>query len=170
MENNSLNNFKGLKNKKLRENRFDVPKDYFNSFEDVVMAKLKAEVLYKDEISKIPKDYFETLENDVIQKVTPETKVISLRRRLLKIITPVAVAASIILAIVLTNNSKSVTFDSLTNADLEQWINQETINDAEIATIFLEEELTAIYFETDVTNSEILNYLNQNEIEITYEN
>ena len=171
MSSKDLNNFKELKNSSLQENSFQVPEDYFNNLEDVVLAKLKAEVIYKNETSEIPKDYFDTIETDVFQKIKPKIKVISLRSRILKIATPIAVAASIILTVVLTNNSNSVTFDSLTNADIENWIEQEIINETEIASIFLDEELTDFYLETDISDNDMLDYLNENEIEnLIYEN
>ena len=171
MSSKDLNNFKELKNSSLQENSFKVPEDYFNNLEDVVLAKLKAEVIYKNETSEIPKDYFDTIETDVFQKIKPKGKVISLRSRIIKITTPIAVAASIILAIVLTNNSNTVTFDSLTNADIENWIEQEIINETEIASIFLDEELTDFYLETDISDNDMLDYLNENEIEnLIYEN
>ena len=171
MSTKDLNNFKELKNSSLQENSFEVPEDYFNSLEDTVLAKLRAEVLYKNETSEIPNDYFDQIENNILQKIKPKGKVISLRSRILKIATPIAVAASILLAVVLTNNSKSVTFDSLTNADIENWIQQETINETEIASIFLDEELTDFYLETDISDSDMLDYLNENEIEnLIYEN
>ena len=171
MKNHSLNNFKELKNSSLQKNNFEVPEDYFNNLEDTVIAKLKAEVLYKNDTSDLPEDYFDKIETEVFQKIKPKSKIISLRNRILKIVTPIAVAASIILAVVLTNNSKSITFDSLTNADIENWIEQETMNETEIASIFLDDELTDFYLETDISDNEIFDYLNENEIEhLIYEN
>ena len=111
MSTKDLNNFKEFNNSTFQKNNFEVPEDYFNSLEDSVLAKLKAKVIYKDETSELPKDYFDEIENNVLKKLKSQRKVVSLRSRIIKIVTPIAVAASIILAIVLTNNSNTVTFD-----------------------------------------------------------
>jgi len=171
MKPNNTNNFKELNDSNLQKNSFEVPDNYFNNIEDIVFAKLKAEVLYKNDTPEIPNDYFDEIDSTILKKITPKNKVISLRNRIIKIGAPIAIAASILFAVILTNNSQAVTFDSLSTADLDYWIEQEIINDTEIAIIFNENELSDIYLETNASEDEIFNYLKNNEIEnLIYEN
>jgi len=171
MKPNKTNNFKELNDSNLQKNSFEVPDNYFNNIEDIVFAKLKAEVLYKNDTPEIPNDYFDEIDSTILKKITPKNKVISLRNRIIKIGAPIAIAASILFAVILTNNSQAVTFDSLSTADLDYWIEQEIINDTEIAIIFNENELSDIYLETNASEDEIFNYLKNNEIEnLIYEN
>ena len=79
---------------------FTVPESYFTGIEDELFSKLIEEKLPKHNGFKTPKSYFEELE-DLIIKKTKKGKVITLKRKKIKLI---SVAASIALLLFFGSN------------------------------------------------------------------
>ncbi|TMM28849.1 hypothetical protein FDT66_13165 [Polaribacter aestuariivivens] len=128
MENNIKNNEDFLKSITGKNTGFSAPSNYFDTAEDRFSSFIFEESLPKENSFKTPDSYFENLENEIINKAFPtkETKVISLKSRFLKII-PVASAACIALFLGITyfntiNNKAEITFDSIAQLDIENWI------------------------------------------------
>ena len=162
-----------------KENGFSTPKNYFNSIEENIELKLSEDNLKKENGFKIPDSYFTDLEDTILAKVTStekETKVISFKERILKMI-PIAAAASIILFIGLNsfifNKTEELTLDSLSDNDMEYWLDSNALttndivmvlnddllaeNDFSFATI--EDENIEDYINS-IDNTSILNELN----------
>ena len=100
-------------------NGFSVSKNYFDNLEDAIEIKVFENSFPKQQVFTTPHSYFKSLDNNILTKVSTtkkETKVISFKERVLKII-PVSVAASLILFIGLNsfvfNTDKKLTLDSL---------------------------------------------------------
>jgi|GEM_PF-725522 len=163
-------------NIKPSKTTFTTPKNYFDSVEDVVFAKLKAEVLTQNNTNtEIPKDYFNNVEASIFSKLNSENtpKVISLKSRVLKFMLPVAIAASFLLIIILNNNSKTVTFNSLASDDIVNYFENDNANfdPLTVATLYSEDELDNKNISTTITNDEVVDYLIEEDLEqITYEN
>jgi len=98
---NELKNSEDFIRKKALNNGFSTPQNYFDSIEDAFSTRLREEMLPKKQGFKTPDTYFDTLEDAILAKVEkPKTvKVISFRRRFIKMI-PVAAAAAIALLVV----------------------------------------------------------------------
>ena len=157
---------------KTRES-FQTPKNYFNSIEDIVITKLKAEALNTKNHNTLPENYFETLENKVITKIKTTPKVISLKSRFIKFAAPIAIAASLLLIFILNNTSTNVTFESLASSEIENWIDNGSIDiDAlTIASLYPEIELNDEIYSDSLSDEEVLEYLSQEDLEnILYEN
>jgi hypothetical protein len=157
-----------------------VPSNYFNTVESTFSTKQKENNFVKAKGFEIPDSYFNNLEDNILAKVPTtekETPVISLKKRLSKLI-PTAAAASIILFIGLNsfifNNSEEDLFDKLSDSEIESWIanNINLINDSDFAITYAD-----IGFDEDlvlpnsISNDELENYLNNTEnISIILEN
>lgn len=155
------------------QNPFIVPDNYFNSIEDIVITKLKAEALHIKNSNSIPENYFETLENKVLSEIKTTPKVISLKSKFIKYVAPIAIAASLLLIFVLNNSSTNVTFASLSSSEIENWIDNGSIDiDAlTIASIYPEIELNDEIYSESLSDEEVLEYLYQENLEnILYEN
>jgi hypothetical protein len=61
-----------LKHIKPTENSFKVPKGYFDTVEDAVLAKLSAEKLSDKEGFSTPEIYFENIEDSVLERIKKE--------------------------------------------------------------------------------------------------
>tara|TARA_R110001583_G_scaffold4351_2_gene25174 strand:+ start:8828 stop:9448 length:621 start_codon:yes stop_codon:yes gene_type:complete len=152
---------------------FTTPENYFNSIEAIVIARLKSEVIHKNIENSIPKNYFDSIEETVLTKISASSKIIQLKTRLTKFIVPIAIAASILLIFVLNDNSTTVSFDSLTLNEVENWIANGSIDyDAlSIASMYPEIELKNEIFTISVSDNEVLNYLYEEDLDaIIYEN
>ncbi|WP_339658794.1 hypothetical protein [uncultured Polaribacter sp.] len=146
---------------------FSTPTDYFNTLEDVISTKLIEENLSKENSFKVPDNYFSNLENKILENVTPpikETKIISLKNNILKLI-PFAAAASLLLFIGLNsfvfNTDEEITIDSLSDADLDYWLDSNTLNTNDIAFV-LEDDILEVgdfYFST-IKDETIEDYIN----------
>ena len=162
-------NFKNI----LSDQVFKTPENYFESLEDVLISKLKAEALQHNKLETIPKSYFDTIEDAVLMKIKENLKVVSLKSRISKYAVPLAIAASLLLLIILTNNDNTITFDSIATSEIEESIENGLIDiDAEnLATIFSDIEITENNLVAALSDDEVLEYLSNEELdEIIYEN
>jgi len=167
MENKIKNSEEFLNSILGKETGFSLPKNYFDTTEDTIEAKLTAEIFPKKNGFKTPDSYFKDLESEILTKVsTPEKepKVISFKDRVLKLI-PLAAAASIILFIGLNsfvfNKTEELTIDSLSDDDIEFWLDSNTIHTNDIA-IVLENDIleeSDFYF-SSLEDENIEDYIN----------
>ena len=167
MEHNIKNSEAYLNSILGKESSFSIPKSYFNTIEGAIEAKLTEEQFTKKEGFTIPDSYFKELENDILAKVlstTKETKIISFKERILKVI-PISAAAAVILFIgfnsFVFNTNEELTLDSLSEIDIEYWLDANTLNTYEI-TIALEDVVldeNDFYFAT-LEDKNIEDYIN----------
>ncbi|OEK07601.1 hypothetical protein A8C32_17545 [Flavivirga aquatica] len=138
MNNNNLHNIKST--------GFTTSNDYFESFDEKMLSKLKNEN-YFDSIKntgfKVSENYFDTLEDAIISKVSNERepKVIQIfsKRNLVYIS---SMAAAILLLFNLAIFDDKPTFDSLDIETVENYIMNQNINSFEIASLLTDEELS----------------------------
>ena len=165
---------KNIAHKKTSDT-FKTPENYFSSVEDIVIAKLKAEAIQNtvENTSKIPENYFSSIEDAISTKLKTNSKVISLKSKFARVVAPLAIAASLLLIFILKNDTTTLTFDSLTSSDIENWIDNGGIDiDAlSIASIYPEIELNNDMYSATLSDNEVLNYLYEEDLdEIIYEN
>jgi len=156
-------------NNKLRKNPFEIPNGYFDSVEDIVLAKLKAEAMNKVNSSSVPDGYFETFEETVISEIkTSKPKVISLKSRVVKIMAPIAITASLLLVFILSSDNQLYTFEDLTSSDIEQWIENEdiTFDEIELALVIEDSDLSGFEHSSKYSDEELLEYLNESDLEL----
>lgn len=104
---------------------FSVPQNYFEEVEEKINTSVFIDSLPKEKAFNTPDDYFDTIEAQIQSRLateqTTETKVISLRKRVLQYI-PVAAAASVLLFIGINYfSSQKITFEDITITDIEYW-------------------------------------------------
>jgi len=138
-----------MKNNKLHQIKssgFKAPDGYLESFDDLLLNKLKSNNASKESHSpgfKVPDQYFETFDDIVFERIseTKEAKVIPLISWK-KVAYISGIAASILLMISLFNNNNSLpTFDSLETALIDEYIVEEDFSNEDIATL-LSDDLT----------------------------
>jgi hypothetical protein len=158
-----------MNNKKLhtiKNSGFKVPKGYFESLDDNVLGKLKANFNLRDIKSnsfKTPDDYFETFDEKLFKSLETETKV----RHLItwKQLTYISgIAASFLIFFNLYfSQPKNVNFDSLETASITNYLTEENFNTYELASLFSEDELTSDKFTEEPINESVLEeYLYEN--------
>lgn len=158
---------KSLHNNHLKQNKFTVPKGYFDNLEDVVITKLKAEALQISTQTKLPKNYFNSIENNVLERIKKDKK-----SKIIKLIMPVAVAASILIALLIPNLFTTNSFKNISKNEMEHWLNSQLIGTSSLDIIAVQDDLTieTSFFEA-VSDEEMVNYLNETDLEyILYEN
>ncbi len=156
-----------------KDSDFETPENYFDKFEDLVLTKLKVEALQNDESSVISEKYFENIEDTILNKIKPKAKAFPIKKGRAKYVAFFAIAASLLLIFILNNNSESLTFDSITTSEIENWIDNGNIDiDAlSIASMYTDIELDNDNFSTSLSDNEVLEYLNNEDLdEIIYEN
>ncbi|GFD76783.1 hypothetical protein MHM83_15640 [Tenacibaculum sp. Mcav3-52] len=104
---------------------FSIPQNYFEEIEEKINTSIFIDSLPKKKTFNTPDDYFDTIETQILSKLvteqTTETKVISLRKRILQYI-PLAAAASVLLFIGFNYfNTQKITFEDITITDIESW-------------------------------------------------
>lgn len=138
MKNNKLHN--------IKTSGFKEPDGYLESFDELLMNKLKENHSLKGLQNtgfKVPEHYFENFDDKIIKAVSSEkeVKVIPLMSWK-KAIYVSGIAASIILMISLFNNyNNKPTFDNLETALIDEYIIDEDFTNEDIATL-LSDDLT----------------------------
>lgn len=138
MKNNKLHN--------IKSSGFKEPDGYLESFDELLMNKLKENHSLKGLQNtgfKVPEHYFENFDDKIIKAVSSEkeVKVIPLMSWK-KAIYVSGIAASIILMISLFNNyNNKPTFDNLETALIDEYIIDEDFTNEDIATL-LSDDLT----------------------------
>jgi hypothetical protein len=145
---------------------FSTPTDYFNNLEDVIATRISEENFTKEIGFEVPDTYFNNLEDIILAKVSSEkeTKIISFKDRVLKLI-PYAAAASIVLFIGLNsfvfNTDKELTIDSLTDTEIEYWLDSNTLNTNDISIVLEDDLLDEIdFYFTTIKDETIEDYIN----------
>ena len=138
-----------MKNKKLyqiKSSGFKAPDDYLESFDELLLNKLKVNNALKEIQNsgfKVPELYFETFDDRLFEAIseTKEVKVIPLFSWK-KAAYISGIAASILLMISIFNNKSSIpTFDNLETALIDEYIVEEDFTNEDIATL-LSDDLT----------------------------
>jgi Glu-tRNA(Gln) amidotransferase subunit E-like FAD-binding protein len=157
-----------IKASKLNLNKitYKTPDAYFNTIEDLVITKLKSQSLQKVTTNSIPEGYFEKLEDQVLNKIKDTSKVRTLKN-ISKYVAPIAIAASFLIVFLLNNNTNTITFENLATSEIEEFIESGALNyDAEsLATIFPEVTLEGTSYITTLSDTDVINYLNENDLE-----
>jgi hypothetical protein len=148
---------------------FTVPESYFTGIEDELFSKLIEEKLPKHNGFKTPKSYFEELE-DLIIKKTKKGKVITLKRKKIKLI---SVAASIALLLFFGSNfifNKNNT--ELSSEEIISWldVNANSLSNDEIAFALTELNINDINPYLAIKNEDIVeSLLNSNDLDYLIE-
>ncbi|WP_108244605.1 hypothetical protein [Muricauda brasiliensis] len=160
--------------KKDKKNSFNTPEGYFESFNDRLMDKIKAEeahenggIIPKTDGFAVPDGYFDQVESSILSKTSrKEVKVIPLISNRNFYYSVAAIAAIFILIFNITGNptSEPITFDDLANAEIEAYLENTEfeMTSYEIAEVVsLEEvELNDILVD-DLEDDIILEYLDE---------
>tara|TARA_B110001450_G_scaffold58087_1_gene54769 strand:+ start:1253 stop:1798 length:546 start_codon:yes stop_codon:yes gene_type:complete len=143
MSNKKKNSEEFLNSISGKKNGFSVPKNYFNTIEEVIHVKLIEERFKNKSGFEIPNTYFKEFEEGILAKVVSpstvnETKIISFKQRILKII-PITVAASVLIFIGLNSfvfdKNAELTLDALSENEIEYWLNSSDIYLNDIAIV-----------------------------------
>jgi len=148
---------------------FDIPAGYFDNVENNIFDRITVDTNSKKQSLNVPTGYFDTLEDRVFEKIQKETiqkpKVINLKSRLIKVLAPVSIAASLLLVFVLNyNNETPFSFENVAASDIEQWIEDDLISldSYQIAEVYNDVALEDEFSDDDL---EVLDYINGTDIE-----
>lgn len=161
------NSEKFIKSTLGNKNPFTTPENYFENIEEDFATKLATNDFPKKNPFKVSEGYFDHLEDTIFSKIEAERKhvnLISLQQKLIKGI-PFAAAAAILLFIGFNsfqfNLKETMTLDSLSESDLEYWLDSNTLHESDIATV-LEDDIigeNTFYF-SEIEDESIEDYLN----------
>lgn len=170
MDNNSKHSEKRF-SEFTEDTGFSTPKGYFDTIEDNFSAKLAEENLPKNNGFEVPKGYFESLEDQLVPKVKipKKGKVISLKKRILKLI-PATAAASVLLFISINVFiSKKIEF---TSEEIEIWFenNMDVLTNDDFALALEDVNFEdSPFLENAIESDEISQYLNEDDTYIFIE-
>lgn len=158
-----------MKNDKLHNinsSGFKTPDNYFESFENKILNEISDKVITKHVESagfSVPKDYFETIDNAVLNKINSEEKPVIKLRNKTTLYYVAGIAASFILLFGLVfNTNKTVTMDALDTASIENYLFQQEYSNDELATLFLNSEISETDFIDVTISDETLNQYLEN--------
>ncbi len=147
---------------------FDLPTDYFDNFDNTVFDRIATDTNSKKQSLNVPAGYFDTIEDRVFEKIQKESiqpKVINLKSRMIKVIAPISIAASLLLVFVLNyDKGTSFAFEDVAASDIEQWIEDDLISldSDQIAEVYIDVALEDEFSSDDL---EVLDYINGTDIE-----
>lgn len=138
-----IDNMKNKNLEHIKSSGFNVPKDYFDTFENNLLDRINAEeniISTESTGFNTPEGYFDTLEDRVFDTLSEEkeTKVISLfSRKAIVYVSSVAAAALILFNLSIFSNT--ITVGDLETATVENYLLDEDISSYDIASLFTEE-------------------------------
>ncbi|NND88095.1 MAG: hypothetical protein HKM28_02485 [Flavobacteriaceae bacterium] len=160
-----------MKNKKHTQG-FQVEKDYFDSFEERMMLKLKESKLPKQQGFTTPPSYFESLEERICDRLNEndrKTKVIPfVYRKSFRIAVSMAACVALLVTIVLSQNETSD--EALNLATITEYIDEGylELSDEELGSLLNEDDLsqmTLIPMEnTESIEDYLLEHLDENNL------
>lgn len=147
---------------------FRLPGDYFKSLEEKVMRQIELENKTADKNPfRTPESYFDGVEDKVFAKLSAETgqpKVISIfRSSFFKYAASVAAIAVLFFTVFsLQSKQEQLSFESIEYSSVSQYIEQGYINISayDLEALISVEKIN--FSETDLSDSEILDYLSDN--------
>lgn len=151
--------------------RFDVPEGYFNEVDSLVLTKLKTQARYKNHTTPndIPTDYFETLEDRIMEKLPKQSGIIQFKTLLKSKLTPIAIAASLLLIFTLGNINKAnaVTFENISSNDIEAWVENGYLifNTEDFTSQVTDTALELDNFSNIYTHEQALDFLQETDLE-----
>ena len=145
----------------IKDTGFKTPPDYFNSFEDNLMAEINLKRKVSTNGFVVPETYFDSLENNVIDSLDKSTKVIPLFNK--KAVLYISgIAAAILLFFNLSISEEQITFDNLDLETAENYIIDENISSYELAALMDEDLLDDNFIEYNFNEETIETYLLNN--------
>lgn len=117
---------------------FKVPETYFKDFEDTLLSELNLKEQVSASGFQVPEGYFKSLEESVYSRISKnkQSKVINLFS-FKRTAYAIAVAASLVLMFsVFLNKKESLTLDNIETASIENYILNEDLETADIASLF----------------------------------
>ncbi|MBP8791592.1 MAG: hypothetical protein KBE41_08605 [Lutibacter sp.] len=153
---------------------FEIPEDYLNTIEDNLITKIKSEAIQLKQ-TKVSENYFDEVEETIFKKLPKEAKNTSKVRKIATYAVGLAIAASFALFIFLNNNitEETTTFETIALSDIEQSINNGLIdvNQVTMTAAFPDLDIDTDEIMSNLTDDELLNYLNVQNFEThVYEN
>lgn len=166
MKEDLKNSIDFLNKKTGRNSGFSVPENYFSEVEESIFAEVTTTSFSKDTGFTTPNDYFNNLEDKILNTIsTPqkESKIIHFKSSLLKAI-PFVAAASIALFITLNSfffkESTTFSLDSVSQNDIENWLESKTFTNTEIANVIGDDFLKLNDFSfTEIKTENLEDYL-----------
>ena len=162
-----------MKDKKYKEG-FDLPKDYFEEFENRLFNRINIESLPKNSGFKVPPGYFNDLDKKIVSSVeeSNKTKIISIvSKKALLYAVSIAACAVLIFSLINFNNEVMTLSDidlttietyieegnlELTNYDLTSLLTEEDLNELTIEENIIPVELIEDYLLDNINDTSIL--------------
>ena len=159
-----------MKRKNSGKNPFNIPKDYFNSFEDKLKDRIFKEdsPIPKNDGFGIPESYFEQLQAQLTAKVEEKSsaKVIPLYSYKKFLVIAASIAVLLVLAVGINwNNDNNLSFTDLANSEIEAYFNDTEIDlsSDEIAEVLpIDGYEINDFVKPEMTEENLLDYLNEN--------
>ena len=141
----------------IKQSGFKVPKNYFESFDDLLLNELKLKEACKNHGFKVPNNYFNSVENNILNtiKETENPKVIKLITWQ-KLSYIAAVAASLIIMFNVIVDKGTFDINNIETASIENYILNEELDTNDMATLFNEVDISAMSLTNNNISSETL--------------
>jgi hypothetical protein len=141
----------------IKQSGFKVPKNYFESFDDLLLNELKLKEACKNHGFKVPNNYFNSVENNILNSIkeTEKPKVIKLITWQ-KLSYIAAVAASLIIMFNVIVDKGTFDMNKIETASIENYILNEELDTNDMATLFKEVDISSMSLTNNNISSETL--------------
>ncbi|SNR15273.1 hypothetical protein [Tenacibaculum jejuense] len=161
MNQNKEHNDDFLNQKFGKNTGFNMPDNYFNDLENDLMSKLIVDDLPEKCGFEIPESYLDTLENKILDKTKDDTsnktKVISLRKRIVKFTSYAAAASILIFISIQFINTNPSTEENIVTID--DWFENNDVTTDELALLFDDQDFSENDLSYTLENDSVEDYL-----------
>jgi len=152
-----------MKNKNNKSG-YNVPKGYFENFEDTLFSKLDSKPSIPNETGfNVPVNYFKTVENTILEKVNQKQDRNIKKLFLTKtILYGTAIAASLVLVFSIINNTNTYSIHEIASTEIETYLleNNELLSENELLSQLNNEDINTLIKENQtLSNQAIEDYL-----------
>jgi hypothetical protein len=149
---------------------FKVPSNYFEEFSESIFSKIQEEEIPQETGFNTPEAYFEKVEETILSNINFPKKKKRLHLKVIYTISSIAAAIVLYFGISQYQKPETVSFDSLTTTDIQEWIAKGNMNidSYDIASIEFEHVWSTNIEMDEVSTKEINNYLDTVEPEFLF--
>jgi len=156
-----------MKDKKHIEGS-NIPKDYFEEFEERLFSKLSEDIIPKETGFSVPKEYFNTLEGKIavaVKNVDDDKKVISIFSRKTLLYAASIAAIAILVFSLINSNDSTITINEIDISSIESYIEDDSLdyNSQDLTALLTVEDLSELSAENEfISDNNITDYLIEN--------
>lgn len=159
-----------FENLDIKKDVFKTPRNYFDDFENDLMVKISEEKLPNENGLQLPQDYFDNFEDQILSQVQKKQQTKLVVMKLVRTITTIAAMFVIYFGVYNLLNDDKLTFDSVSESEINDWIVAKNIeiDEKTMAELIVIDNKKVELEISNFTENDLIEYLDIEDPELLY--